>query len=303
MRNANRTRNYPLSPLYIHGIGLTRPWARIHADYAGPFMSKMFLLMVDAHSKWLEVHVATSATSRSTIENMRSTFATPGLPELLVTDNGSAFTSKEFEEFLQKNGIRHVTSTPYHPATNGSVEQAVQTFKTAMKKATPDTPIETSAARFLFHYRLTPHSTTGISPAELLLGQRPRTHLDQLHPDLAYTVRKQQEQQKTAHDQRVKARSFIIGESVWVKNFSEGPIWLKGVVFRTKGPLTMEIELEDGRILRRHIDHIRSRKETDSNTDTDDELIQMMILCSYHHRIFRKNLKCHQAPRQQTIHS
>ena len=161
-----------------------RPWARIHADYAGPFMSKMFLLMVDAHSKWLQVHVATSATSRST-------FATHGLSELLVTDNGSAFTSKEFEEFLQKNGIRHVTSAPYHPATNGSVERAVQTFKTAMKKATSDTPIETRVARFLFHYRLTPQSTTGISPAELLLGQRPRTHLDQLRPDLAHTVRKQ----------------------------------------------------------------------------------------------------------------
>ena len=219
----------PIAPLHPWDWP-DRPWARIHADYAGPFMSKMFLLMVDAHSKWLEVHVA---TSRSTIENMRSTFATHGLSELLVTDNGSAFTSKEFEEFLQKNGIRHVTSAPYHPATNGSVERAVQTFKTAMKKATPDTPIETRVARFLFHYRLTPHSTTGISPAELLLGRRPRMHLDQLRPDLAHTVRKQQEQQKTVHDQRVRARSFIIGESVLVKNFSKGPIWLKGVVFQS----------------------------------------------------------------------
>ena len=134
-----------------------------------------------------------------------------------------------------------------------------------MKKATPDTPIETRVARFLFQYRSTPHSTTGISPAELLLGRRPHTDLDQLRPDLGCTVRKQQEQQKTTHDQRLKARSFIIGESVWVKNFSE-------VFFQTKGPLTMEIELEHGRIMRRHIDHIRSCKETDSyekETDTD----------------------------------
>ena len=33
------------------------PWARIHVDYAGPFMGKMFLLVVDAHSKWMEVAV------------------------------------------------------------------------------------------------------------------------------------------------------------------------------------------------------------------------------------------------------
>ena len=144
----------------------------------------MFLLMVDAHSKWLEVHVATSATSRSTIENMHSTFATHSLPELLVTDNGSAFTSKEFEEFLQKNEIRHVTSAPYHPTTNGLVERTVQTFKIAMKKAIPDTPIETRIPRFLFQYCLTPLSTTGLSPAELLLGRCPHMHLDQLRPIL-----------------------------------------------------------------------------------------------------------------------
>ena len=77
-----------------------RPWARIHADYAGPFTGKMFLLMVDAHSKWLEVHIVNKATSQSTIEKMRATFATHGLPEMLVTDNGTAFTSTEFEAFL-----------------------------------------------------------------------------------------------------------------------------------------------------------------------------------------------------------
>ena len=113
-------------------------------------MGKMFLLMVDAHSKWLEVHIVNKATSMSTIEKMRFTFATHGLPEMLVTDNGTAFTSREFEVFLQKNGIRHVKSAPYHPVTNGLAERAVQTFKAAMKKASTDTPIETECPGFFF---------------------------------------------------------------------------------------------------------------------------------------------------------
>ena len=129
-------------------------------------MGRMFLLMVDTHSKWLEVHIVNKATSMSTINKMRFTLATHGLPEMLVTDNGTAFTSTE--AFLQKNGIRHVKSAPYHLATNGLAERAVQTFKAAMKKASTDTPIETRVSRFLFHYRVTPHSTTGIPPAELL---------------------------------------------------------------------------------------------------------------------------------------
>ena len=103
----------------------------------------MFLLMVDAHSKWLEAHIVNKATSQSTIVKMRSTFATHGLPEMLVTDNGTAFTSTEFETFLQKNGICHEKTAPYHPVTNGLAERAVQTFKDAMKKAATDAPIET----------------------------------------------------------------------------------------------------------------------------------------------------------------
>ena len=150
-----------------------RPWTRIHADYAGPFMGKMFLLMVDAHSKWLEVHIVNKATSMSTIEKMRFTFATHGLPEMLVTDNGTIFKSTEFEAFLQKNGICHIKSAPYHPAMNGLAERAVQTFKAAMKKASTDTPIEksiqVSSADTTLHDRDTPSritvwTTTSISP-------------------------------------------------------------------------------------------------------------------------------------------
>lgn len=83
-----------------------QPRSRIHADYAGPFMGQMFLLLVDAHTKWMDIHNVSSATFQATIEKMRKTFATLGLPEMLVTDNGSVFTSSEF---AKHNGIWHVT--------------------------------------------------------------------------------------------------------------------------------------------------------------------------------------------------
>ena len=106
-----------------------RPWVRLHADYAGPFLGKMFLILVDAHSKWMEVKSVSAATSTQTIEHLRNIFATHGLPEMLVIDNGSVFTSSEFQDFTKRNGIRHVTSAPYHPASNGLAERVVQTFK------------------------------------------------------------------------------------------------------------------------------------------------------------------------------
>ena len=70
------------------------------------------------------------------------------------------------------NAIKHVTTTPYHPALNGLAERAVQTLKTGLKKMTNGN-IEDKLAHFLFQYRITPHTMTGQSPAELLMGRRP----------------------------------------------------------------------------------------------------------------------------------
>ena len=76
----------------------------------------------------------TTSVSQATTERLKNTFATHGLPEIFVSDNASCFMSEEFEVFMKKNGIRHVISAPYHPATNGCAERAVQTFKAALKK-------------------------------------------------------------------------------------------------------------------------------------------------------------------------
>ena len=82
-----------------------KPWTRLHIDHAGPFLGKMFFLLIDAHSKWLEVRTVPTANSHFTIQALRSIFATHGLPEVLVSDNGTAFTSAEFREFVSLNGI------------------------------------------------------------------------------------------------------------------------------------------------------------------------------------------------------
>ncbi len=115
----------------------------LHADFAGPFQGKMFLILIDAHSKWLEVKPLSAATSTTTIEHLRSIFATHGLPEEFVTDNGTQFTSAEFEAFMKNNGIRHIKLSSYHPASNGLAERVVQCFKESMKKFSNAESLET----------------------------------------------------------------------------------------------------------------------------------------------------------------
>ena len=50
----------------------------------------MILVIVDSHSKWIEAHVVTGATSQATIEKLRSVFSTHGLPEVIVSDNSTS---------------------------------------------------------------------------------------------------------------------------------------------------------------------------------------------------------------------
>ena len=148
-----------------------QPWSRLHIDqYAGPYQGHMYLVVIDAHSKWMDVHIMHRTTSAATIMKLREIFATYGLPETIVSNNGPNFTSTEFENFLAWNGIKHTTVSPYHPASNGQEERAVRAFKEGVEKM-KITTMEEKLSQFLLKYRYTPHSTTGVSPAELLWNE------------------------------------------------------------------------------------------------------------------------------------
>ena len=203
----------------------TTPWQRIHIDYAGPFQNSMFLVVVDAHSKWPEVVPVSSTTSSSTIDVLRDLFARFGIPEQIVSNNGTQFVSEEFQAFVRSNGIRHLTSAPYHPATNGLAERAVQTFKQALRSMHQSSkPVKEKLAKFLIAYRNTPHSTTGVSPAQLLLGRPLRTRLDLVKPNLNRKMVNQQHQQsfRAANEKGRQCRQLGIGDSVMSRDYRGG---------------------------------------------------------------------------------
>ena len=115
----------------------------------------------------------------------------------LVSDNGPAFTSHDFKEFVHRNGIRHTLTAPYHPRSNGLAERAVQTFKSTIKIKKMEGHLHERIPRFLLQYRITPQTTTGQSPAQLLMGRKLKTVLDLIHPDLSKKVQDKQEHSST----------------------------------------------------------------------------------------------------------
>ena len=125
----------------------SRPWSRLHIDHAGPFLGKLYLIIIDAHSKWIDVHIVNSTSAECAISKLRTVFATHGLPEQIVSDNGSGFTSTEFKKFLSDNGIKQIWTSPYHPSSNGLAERAVQIFKSTVKKL--NGPMKERICKFL----------------------------------------------------------------------------------------------------------------------------------------------------------
>ncbi|XP_026574490.1 uncharacterized protein K02A2.6-like, partial [Pseudonaja textilis] len=98
------------------------PWSRIHIDFAGPTRGHTFLITIDAYSNWLEVNKMKATTTEAVIKKLNRLFATHGLPDVLVSDNGPQFTALAFEQYLAERGIRHAITSPAHPAANGRAE-------------------------------------------------------------------------------------------------------------------------------------------------------------------------------------
>ena len=259
----------------------TARWQRIHIDYAGPFQNSMFLVVVHAHSKWPEVIPANSTTSSSTIEVLRDLFARYGIPEQIVSNNSAQFVSEESQVFVGSNGIRHITSAPYHPATNGLAERAVQTFKQALRSMYQSSkPVKEKLAKFLIAYRNTPHSTTGVSPAQLLLGRPLRTRLDLVKPNLNRKMVNQQHQRiiRAANEKGRQRRQLEVGDSVMSRDYRGDLKWRSGLIVNKTGPLMYKVQVAPGIIWRRHIDELkptavehltRSRQHTTSANPTE----------------------------------
>ena len=143
-----------------------KPWERIHVDFPGPYQNKMFLIAVDAHSKWPEVIQMASTSAEQTIIALRQLFATYGLPLQLVSDNGPQFTAVEFQHFLKGNGVKHIRCSPCHPSSNGLAERFVRTFKQAMKAGEGDgLPLlhSTGKTNRKFGYRFTGESSSALA--------------------------------------------------------------------------------------------------------------------------------------------
>ena len=241
------------------------PWSRVHADFAGPLNDRMYLVIVDAYSKWPDVIEMSTTTSTATIKELHRIFAYFGYPRTFVTDNGIQFTSKEFADFCLEHGIKHLRSPPFHPQSNGQAERFVDTFKRAIAKlrregeATP-----TAIQKFLLTYRRTPCASSpgGLSPAENFYGRRIRSQLSLLKPSATPDSRRNEkmEEQFNRHH-GTAAKDFQPKEPVWIRDYRHGhPRWIKGHVISRRGQTNYDVQHGEIVWKNRHANQLRRRQ-------------------------------------------
>ena len=144
-------------------------WLWLHIEFAEPFKSQDYLILIDAYSKWPEVLTVKRTTSCESIIKLLQGFIRFGLSYTFVPDNGSTFTTAEFSIFSEQNDCQHIQFPLFLPQWNGQVERFVDTFKRAHLKLKREKTI-------LKSYRATPNQNVpdSRSPAEALMNRKIR---------------------------------------------------------------------------------------------------------------------------------
>ena len=165
-------KNQSKEPILQHEI-IERPWAKVGVDLC-ELDGRILLVMTDYYSNYVEVSSLKSLTSAAVIRAMKEIFARFGVPDFVVTDNATCFSSAEFAAFVSFWNFIHVTSSPHYAQSNGKAENTVNTVKRLFRKCRDSGESEFIA---LLNWRNTPSEGIGTSPAQRLFGRRCKTLL------------------------------------------------------------------------------------------------------------------------------
>lgn len=229
------------------------PWQMVGSDLF-QIKNDHYLLVVDYFSRYPEVVKLRSTTTSAVILAMKSVFSRHGIPEIVRSDNGPQYSSREFKEFSESYTFRHVTSSPHFPQSNGITKRMVKTTKRLLRRS--DDPYLA-----LLNYRSTPIPWCGLSPAELLMGRHLRATLPlnekKLVPDWSYIAGFRQcdqafkKKQKKTYDKRHRVAELPIipdDTKVWV---TSGPEPTPGrVTAQSSSPRSYLVDTPSGTVRR-----------------------------------------------------
>eukprot|EP00057_Strongylocentrotus_purpuratus_P029010 XP_011683484.1 PREDICTED: uncharacterized protein K02A2.6-like [Strongylocentrotus purpuratus] len=252
--NQDRQQREPLQP---HEVPMT-PWTKVATDLF--FLEGTeYLLITDYHSKFPVIRKMHSTTSASVATVMKETFSLLGVPSEVISDNGPQFIGKAFKDMCESWNIKHTTSSPRYPRSNGLAERMVRTIKSMIQKC-KQTGQDVQKA--LLHLRATPQSDLP-SPAEMMFGRQMKTTLPGRHDrqmsDVHDQLQRRRDRMKSDHDRHAGRVLPLLKVGQKVRTLHpEDNTWLPAEVSRVcPEPRSYEVTTPNGRVLRRNRSHLR----------------------------------------------
>ena len=248
----------PKEPLQAHDVP-QEPWERIAMDYF--YMNgRLYILICDYFSKFPFLFQVKTISFANLKDHLMELFSVEGIPDEIMSDNGPPFNGKEFSSFLTGLGIRHTTSSPNYPRSNGFIERQIQTMKRLMEKASSS---GRSHQQALTGLRAQPLEDGLPSPAEILHGRSLVTR--KASPVDLTAVRQSlialQAKYTKSHDKAKSAktqRALVIGEEVYF--LSGKNEWQISIVTGTTDTgRSYNILIDEGTSLRRNRSHLKPR--------------------------------------------
>ena len=140
------------------------------------------MVIIDEYSRFPEVEIMSTISAKTIISRLDTVFSRQGIPQIIKSDNGPPFKSKKIGDFAEQFCIQHKRITPLWPEANGEAERFMKTLNKHVRSSVADNKNwKSELPQFSRQYRATPHSSTGISPFEILTGRQMNIGLPQLH--------------------------------------------------------------------------------------------------------------------------
>ena len=280
-----------------------RPFERIGIDTLGPFRrstqgNEKVIVITDYLTKWA-ITRAVARENETTIAKVliEDVFLVHGVPDVIITDRGKSFNTQLLKEIYTEFNVKHVTSTPYHPQTNGLTERFNKTLAIMMSMYVSHNHKDWDdyLPYVTFAYNSVVQDSTRYAPFYLLYGvnarmpadlidpnqnQNPADRLERLHRARELAIEANsiaQERQKTQYDQGRYNQEFDVGDLVLVHR----PRGYTGQTTKLRHPYEGPFK-----VLKKYSDLVYLVEEVNTarNRKVKTELVHVTRMKRYHKR-------------------
>lgn len=247
----------------------------VHMDHLGPFIrskrgNTYILGVIDGFSKFIFIRAVRNTKSRTTIKVLEEVFATFGYPKIIISDQGTTFTSNEFKNFVRTLGIKHIRNAVATPRANGQIERYNRTILnslSSMNYGLDEKDWDININKLQWSLNNTINKGTNKTPAEIVFGQRtsgesenilkgvldtieyvPEKEREEMRDRVQGIISEKQIKMKESYDKkRAPTKIFKEGDLVMISNHCSEKGKSKKLLPKFRGPFKISSVLDKDR--------------------------------------------------------